>query len=169
MQWLCVRLNRSYSNRSVWSAHKGRALAHKLVEAWGTKQCTLVSLLFHWPAHGLPLSHTLGANFYTKLRKPFSSGKQQWNYWRLDLFGNIEALMSWQDKTLCALFLSFFFPLLSLSLSFSLLLEICPVQQLSLAVWLKMIWIYPVVRVRCGPGAAVGSPSPAENPPLNGF
>lgn len=61
--WVCVcvcetsRLNRSYSNRSVWSAHKGRVLAHDSVEAWGTKQCTLVSVLVPPPGSGLSPSH----------------------------------------------------------------------------------------------------------------
>lgn len=31
------------------SAHKGPVLAHETLGAWWTEQCTLVSLLFHWP------------------------------------------------------------------------------------------------------------------------
>lgn len=159
MQWLCVwetsRLNRSYSNRSVWSAHKGRVLAHKAVEAWGTKQGALVSLLSLWPPRGLSLSLT-GCQLLHRVEKLFGSGKQQWNYWRSDVFGKVEAVMCWQDETLCASFLS---PPLSLHL------EICPGQQLPLAVWLKMIgfilwWEFTVGQV------LPWDPSQAENPPF---
>ena len=59
------RLNRSYSNRSVCSEHKGQVLAHEPVEAWGTKQCTLVSRL-------LAITHT-DCQLLHQVDKPFSS------------------------------------------------------------------------------------------------
>ena len=150
------RLNRSYSNRSVCSEHKGQVLAHEPVEAWGTKQCILVSRL-------LAITHT-DCQLLHQVDKPFSSsgitdrriclGKLRlWRVGKTRLFVPPRFLLS---------FLFFFFSFSALPLH--PFLESCPVQQLPLAVRLKMIGFILWGGVHCRPGAAVGSFSRWKSP-----
>lgn len=145
-------LNRRYRNRSVWSTHKGRALAHKALEARGTKQCTLVSLAWLWP---LTITHRLPT--FTPSRETIQLRKTAAEL--LTVRSVWEAVTCWQDKPLCA-FLSFSLSSLSLSLSFW--------KSASTTAATRCVaeddWIYPVVGVHCGPGAAVGSFSGWKSP-----
>lgn len=135
MQWLCERLNRSYSNSWVWSAHKGRVLESwhiKQVEAWGPEQCAQCPSSFT----GLPVAshyHTPSANFYTKSRNHSAPENSS---------GMTDGQMClWES--LCPLsFSAFGNP---------------PGTTAVTSCVAEDDWIYPVEGVHCRPGAAVES------------
>lgn len=117
-------------------AHKGRVLAHKAAEYCQTKQCTLVSLLFHCPPCGPSVSHT-ECQLLHRVEKP-----------AVELLTFEYMLGRWCVGKTSAFFL------------FPLRLSVLPFwncAQCDSWHWLcglRWFGYYPVVGVLCEPGAA---------------